>query len=551
MEEGAAASMTGEKRVAVDVPADATVGNGYGAAEEKAAGDPPAPPALSSWPRRTGLYLFVMNIRSVFKLDELGSEVLRIAVPASLALAADPLASLVDTAFIGRLGSVEIAAVGVSIAIFNQVSKVCIYPLVSVTTSFVAEEDAIISKYLEENSSKDLEKAAVDSETSNVPASGHDTPECANSCIPTEYTDLSNQVSKRKYIPSVTSALIVGSFLGLVQAVFLIFSAKFVLGIMGVKRDSPMLEPAVRYLTIRSLGAPAVLLSLAMQGVFRGFKDTKTPLYATVVGDATNIILDPILMFVCHMGVTGAAVAHVISQYLITMILVCRLVQQVDVIPPSLKSLKFGRFLGCGFLLLARVVAVTFCVTLASSLAARDGPTIMAAFQICCQLWLATSLLADGLAVAGQAVLASAFAKNDNKKVVAATSRVLQLSIVLGICLTVVLGLFMKFGAGVFTKDAAVIEVIHKGIPFVAGTQTINALAFVFDGINFGASDYTYSAYSMVGVASISIPCLVYLSAHNGFIGIWVALTIYMSLRTIASTWRMGAARGPWAFLRK
>ncbi|VAI08292.1 unnamed protein product [Triticum turgidum subsp. durum] len=501
---------------------------------------------------------------SVFKLDELGSEVLRIAVPASLALAADPLASLVDTAFIGRLGSVEIAAVGVSIAIFNQVSKVCIYPLVSVTTSFVAEEDAIISKYIEENNSKDLEKAAhVHSDACNVPASGGDTPVCANSCIPTECADPSNQGCKRRYIPSVTSALIVGSFLGLVQAVFLIFSAKVVLGIMGVKHDSPMLEPAVRYLTIRSLGAPAVLLSLAMQGVFRGFKDTKTPLYATVVGDATNIILDPILMFVCHMGVTGAAVAHVISQYLITMILICRLVQQVDVIPPSLKSLKFGRFLGCGEIQLEpwnwitsrtgplEMALKVLCFLQASSLAARDGPTIMAAFQICCQLWLATSLLADGLAVAGQAVLASAFAKNDHKKVIAATSRVLQLSIVLGMGLTVVLGLFMKFGAGVFTKDATVIDVIHKGIPFVAGTQTINALAFVFDGINFGAQDYTYSAYSMVGVASISIPCLVYLSAHKGFIGIWVALTIYMSLRTVASTWRMGAARGPWAFLRK
>lgn len=489
--------------------------------------------------------------RSVFKLDELGSEVLRIAVPASLALAADPLASLVDTAFIGRLGSVEIAAVGVSIAIFNQVSKVCIYPLVSVTTSFVAEEDAIISKAIEENSSQDLEKAShVDSETNNLPVAGPDMAECVNSCIPTECTDLSNHGSK-KYIPSVTSALIVGSILGLLQAIFLVFSAKFVLSIMGVKSGSPMQGPAVRYLTIRSLGAPAVLLSLAMQGVFRGFKDTKTPLYATVVGDAANIILDPILMFVCHMGVTGAAVAHVASQYLITLILLCRLVQQVDVIPPSIKSLKFGRFLGCGFLLLARVVAVTFCVTLAASLAARHGPTIMAGFQICCQLWLATSLLADGLAVAGQAVLASAFAKNDNKKVVAATSRVLQLSIVLGMALTVVLGLAMRFGAGIFTKDLPVIEVIHKGIPFVAGTQTINALAFVFDGINFGASDYTYSAYSMVAVASVSIPCLVYLSAHNGFIGIWIALTIYMSLRTIASTWRMGAARGPWKFLRK
>lgn len=36
----------------------------------------------------------------------------------------------------------ELAAVGVSIAVFNQVSKVAIFPLVSVTTSFVAEEDA-------------------------------------------------------------------------------------------------------------------------------------------------------------------------------------------------------------------------------------------------------------------------------------------------------------------------------------------------------------------------------------------------------------------------
>lgn len=42
-----------------------------------------------------------------------------------------------------------------------------------------------------------------------------------------------------------------------------------------------MLSPAKQYLMLRSLGAPAVLLSLAMQGVFRGFKDTKTPLYAT------------------------------------------------------------------------------------------------------------------------------------------------------------------------------------------------------------------------------------------------------------------------------
>lgn len=36
----------------------------------------------------------------------------------------------------------ELAAVGVSIAVFNQVSKIAIFPLVSITTSLVAEEDA-------------------------------------------------------------------------------------------------------------------------------------------------------------------------------------------------------------------------------------------------------------------------------------------------------------------------------------------------------------------------------------------------------------------------
>lgn len=42
--------------------------------------------------------------RNVFNMDELAVEIAQIAVPAALALAADPVASLIDTAFIGHLG---------------------------------------------------------------------------------------------------------------------------------------------------------------------------------------------------------------------------------------------------------------------------------------------------------------------------------------------------------------------------------------------------------------------------------------------------------------
>lgn len=58
------------------------------------------------------------------------------------------------------IGPVELAAVGVSIAIFNQASKITIFPLVSITTSFVAEEETVgrVSSEPTENAEKEPQK---------------------------------------------------------------------------------------------------------------------------------------------------------------------------------------------------------------------------------------------------------------------------------------------------------------------------------------------------------------------------------------------------------
>ncbi|GMP41751.1 hypothetical protein CsSME_00011729 [Camellia sinensis var. sinensis] len=522
------------------------------------------------------LFIFFQDARHIFKLDALGVEILQIAFPAALALAADPIASLIDTAFIGRLGPVPLAAVGVSIAIFNQASKVTIFPLVSITTSFVAEEDTVgrinrealedentekISAKKNEMKQLTLEGVVLENLEEGLgticemkelmPEEDFKTTAYKSPTVTTSSPKNKAKLKKEKrHIPSASTAILLGCILGILQTIFLIFLAKPILSFMGVKSGSPMLNPAQRYLTLRALGAPAVLLSLAMQGVFRGFKDTRTPLYATVAGDSLNIILDPILIFVCHLGVNGAAIAHVLSQYLISVILLCKLMQKVVLLPPSVKDLQFSRFLKNGFLLLARVIAVTFCVTLAASLAARLGTTPMAAFQICLQVWMTSSLLSDGLAVAGQAILACAFAEKDYVKAKAVAARVLQMGFVLGLGLTVVVGLGLQFGSGIFTKDKNVVHLISIGIPFVAATQPINSLAFVFDGVNFGASDFIYSAYSMVLVSVVSIASLFLLWKSHGFVGIWFALTIYMGLRAFAGIWRMGTGTGPWRFLR-
>lgn len=488
---------------------------------------------------KSSLWDLLKSPREIFKKDELGLEIAQIALPAALALTADPIASLVDTAFIGHIGPVELAAVGVAIAVINQASKVAIFPLVSVTTSFVAEEDAKGSLQVENREIEIVEKqqSSPDSEQEEL--------------IPKpEHRDIIGSGIKKRHVSSASSALVIGAALGLIQAVILVCAAKPMLTYMGVEPNSPMLKPALRYLTVRSFGAPAVLLSLAMQGVFRGFKDTKTPLVATMVGDLSNIILDPIFIYLFRLGVTGAAVAHVISQYLIALILLYRLMEQVNLLPPTIKDLQLSRFLKNGFLLLFRVIAATLCVTLAASKAAKLGSTSMAAFQICLQVWLASSLLADGLAVAGQAILANAFARNDREKVMATTSRVLQLGLVLGLILCLVVAFILQLSSQFFTNDTNVLRLLQLGIPFVALTQPINSLAFVFDGLNYGASDFAYSAYSMIAIAIISIACLYALSTSYGFVGIWVALSIFMSLRAIAGFSRIGTKTGPWRFLR-
>ncbi|KAK7278894.1 hypothetical protein RJT34_23933 [Clitoria ternatea] len=493
------------------------------------------------------LLMLFSGIRNALTKDELGLEILQISLPTTLALAADPIASLIDTAFIGHIGPVELAAVGVSIAIFNQVSKITIIPLVSVTTSLVAEEDAAGEAQTQQSEKEMLIKA------SSLNLHIEDCIEQADyEFSSATYIDKVAKLEHDKsYIPSASSAIVIGSVLGVLQTLLIIFTAKPLLNYMGLDSNSPMLKPAQQYLTLRSFGAPAVIISMATQGVFRGIKDTKTPLYATIVGDLTNIILDPIFMFILRLGVSGAAITHIISQYLISLMLLWSLTKQVILLPPSIRDFQFGKILKNGFLLLVKVASVTFCVTLSASLAARQGSTTMAAFQICLQIWMATSLLADGLAVAGQAIIASAFAKGDYRKVMLSAARVLQLGLILGLVLSIIVFSLLPFGCRLFTNDNNVLQLISIGIPYVAATQPINALAFVFDGVNYGASDFTYSAYSMVMVALMTIFSLYMLSSSLGFTGIWIALSIYMTLRIFAGLWRIGTVSGPWSFLKE
>lgn len=455
-------------------------------------------------------------------MSTLGREIWSLAMPAVMAQAIEPMAQLMETAYVGRLGSVELAAVGVSVQVFNLVAKIFNVPLLSTTTSFVAEDDA-----LEEV----LEEKFVSSDQHLRGDSGFG--------------------RKKRVVPAVSSALLLALMLAAVESTILLLGVPVILTMMGVPRGSPMRNPATTYLALRALGAPANVFALTVQGIFRGFKDTKTPLYAITISNMCNIALSPILIFVCGFGVVGAAVATVASQYFLAFLLLWKLNQQVQLIPPTLSSLRLNRFLKSGGFLLGRTLAVLFTMTLATSMAARQGPIAMAGHQILYQIWLATSLLSDALALAGQALMANAYAKGDLKRVKQVAFGVLQMGLGFGLLLAVLL--FMSLGpiSKLFTEDPAVLEVLFKGALFVAGTQPLNALAFVFDGLHYGVSDFKYAAYSMIVVGSLSSLCLIAAPSFIGLPGVWLGLALLMGFRAAAGWLRFNSPNSPWKFVRQ
>lgn len=458
------------------------------------------------------------EVASKSHTQDVKHELIMLTLPAIAGQAIDPLAQLMETAYVGRLGSVELASAGVSISIFNIVSKLFNIPLLSVATSFVAEDIA-------KNLTKDL---AAGLEGNGKPPNG---------------------TTERKQLSSVSTALLLAVGIGIFEATALSLASGPFLNLMGIPSASVMHGPAQKFLVLRALGSPAFVVSLALQGIFRGFKDTKTPVLCLGIGNLLAVFLFPILIYSCQLGMPGAAISTVVSQYVVAVVMIWFLNKKVVLMPPKMGALQFGDYVKSGGFLLGRTLAVLITMTLGTSMAARQGSDAMAAHQICMQVWLAVSLLTDALAASGQALIASYVSKGDFKTVREITNFVLKIGALTGISLATILALSFGSLAPLFTKDPKVLGIVGTGVLFVSASQPINALAFIFDGLHYGVSDFRYAACSMMLVGAVSSTFLLYAPRVIGLPGVWAGLTLFMGLRMVAGFVRLLSKSGPWWFL--
>lgn len=115
---------------------------------------------------------------------------------------------------------------------------------------------------------------------------------------------------------SIGSAIILCILCSVVlTAAYLIFMEP-ILTLFGGKVNEETYACAREYFFWISLGIPFYMFGQAMNPIIRSDGSPKFSMAATLAGAATNLVLDPILIYPLHMGMMGAAVATVLGQIL-------------------------------------------------------------------------------------------------------------------------------------------------------------------------------------------------------------------------------------------
>lgn len=125
----------------------------------------------------------------------------------------------------------------------------------------------------------------------------------------------------REMSETVHTSVTFAAVSGIVMVLVGLLCSRFALELMGTPED--VIGQSALYMRIYFMGMPFFMLYNYGAAILRAVGDTRHPLIFLVISGLANALLNLFLVIVCHMGVSGVAIATVISQ-MISCILVLR-----------------------------------------------------------------------------------------------------------------------------------------------------------------------------------------------------------------------------------
>jgi putative MATE family efflux protein len=418
-------------------------------------------------------------------------EIVRLALPAFLALVAEPLFLLSDAAIVGHLGTPQLAGLGIAGVVLQTVVGLCVFLAYGTTAS--------VARHL----------GAGD---------------------------------RRRALAQGVDGLWLAVLIGLVATALGVALTGPVVAAFGA--EAGVAGHATTYLRIGFLGTTPLLLMLAATGVLRGLQDTRTPLVVAVAGNLLNIALNLLLVYgagpVPRLGIAGSALGSVLAQVgsaaaLLAVVLAAAHKVGASLLP-DLPGIRAAARAAIALVirtltLRAALVVTTYAVVLGS--AGRSAE--LAAHQLAFTIWSFLAFALDAIAIAAQALTGRHLGAGDVGAARAVTRRMISWGLVSGVVTGLGLAAASPWLGLLFTNDATVRDLLLPVLLVAALGQPVCGVVFVLDGVLIGAGDGTYLALAGLVVLMIYTPLVLALAAAaGGLVWVWVAFSaVFMGARAV------------------
>jgi len=232
---------------------------------------------------------------------------------------------------------------------------------------------------------------------------------------------------------------------------------------------------AVDYMNIYAVGTVFVLLTLGMNAFITAQGFTSTSMLTVVIGAVCNIVLDPLFIFTCGMGVRGAALATVLSQSLSCLWVILfltgkktalRLKKEYFFAPPGLilPCLALGL---ATFIMQSSESFITVCFN--ASLLRYGGDVAVGAMTILTSVMQLAMQPLQGMGQGAQPISSYNYGAGNGRRVKKTFLLLLRASLIYSVLLWVLIMCFPALFAGIFTSDPGLTAFTARALRIYCG----------------------------------------------------------------------------------
>lgn len=296
-------------------------------------------------------------------------------------------------------------------------------------------------------------------------------------------------------------------------------------------------------------GLPAFILLSTVSASFRGYGDTRTPFYLLLFAAVMNFFLNPVFIFgiklgdevILSYGIKGSALVSVIS-YFITFLIGFYILLKRN-LADKISNYTFDKKIisdtfKIGFPLGINGVAFSMIYVFVSSFVAEYGSTGLAALGIGHRSESLPYQATVGFALASTIMVGQNIGAGLPEKAEYYAWKILKLSGAFIVAYSVFLFIFSADIAAIFSQDPGVIQAASDYNKLAALVLVFTAADVILSGAFSGAGDTIPPAVISFTFNIIRIPLCFLLSPIWGLTGIWIAISLSAALKGIAiSIW--------------